>query len=123
MVGVMVGVVADVGVVVGLGVAVAWGLAVGLLVGLVVTVGMAVDVAAGGGVGLMKITRIAPSSGTGETILLPEMTTPMMTTTRTMIPTMMVSAAIVFRRSSILPYFISSFLHAANVHVGQLLHP
>lgn len=101
LVGVALGVVADVGEDVGLGVAVACGLVVGLAVGLIVLVGVSTSVAAGTGVGLMNITRMAPSSGTGETVLFPEISTPIIMMTRTTTPTMMVSAAIVFLRSSI----------------------
>ena len=104
----------DAGVVVGCGVLVADGAVVavglgvdvifivGLGVGLVVLAGVTVSVGTtAAAVGLINITRIAPSSGTGETTFRPEITRPITTTTKTMIPIMMVSAAIVFLRSSI----------------------
>lgn len=52
-------------------------------------------------VGLIKITLIALSSGTGETTFREEMMTPTTTTMRTTIPTMIVSAAMVRLLSSI----------------------
>jgi len=102
-VGVTVGVaVLPVGITVGEVVGFAVGLVVGCddFVGLTVAEGVTSSVIIGTGVGLINITLIAPSSGTGETIFFPDTRTPMMTMTRTMTPTMMVSAAIVFFRSS-----------------------
>jgi hypothetical protein len=124
-----VGVALPVGVGVSVGVAFAFDFGVG--VAFVVTEGSGVaDGEAGVSVGVINMTRIALSSGTGERIFLLERTMPMTTMTRMTTPTMIVSAAIVFLRSSIrrkyttrkqsdgVPYLISSFFHAAKVQVG-----
>ncbi|MBI3343096.1 hypothetical protein HY032_02990 [Candidatus Gottesmanbacteria bacterium] len=79
---------------VGLGVAVAFGLDVGD--GVTAVEGRGVVV------GLTKIIRIAPSSGTGETMdFLRVSTMPTINTTKKRKTTMSVIAATVFRRSSI----------------------
>ena len=96
-----VGLLAGVTVALGVTVTVACGFAVGRVVGRVVAAGLGVTGATGGNVGLIKITRIAPSSGTGDTTFLPVTNTPIIMTTRTIPPTTMVNAAIVFFRSSI----------------------
>jgi hypothetical protein len=137
LVGVTVGVVVFVGVVVTLPVGALVGLVVGLgvaataaLVG--VADGVGVSEIAGTVVGVINITLIALSSGTGETVFLLETTTPMTTTMNTTIPAMIVRAANVLRRSSIYlvykdtharaskqrDYLISSFFQAAKLHVG-----
>ena len=129
--GVTVGVVVvpAVGAVVGFGVVVAFAFTVGFSVTAGVVVGVGSKVVATIGVGLINITRIAPSSGTGETTFFPETRTPIIITTKTITPIMMVRAAIVFLRSSIditishhgnvkRTYLISSFFHAAKVQVG-----
>ncbi len=90
------------------GVAEIVGLTVGFAVGLAVAcgfcVGAGVPVAdtTGTAVGLINITRIALSSGTGDTVFLLEIITPTITTTSTITPAIIVSAANVFFRSSIL---------------------
>lgn len=85
------------------GVGVAFTAAVGcaLTAAFGVTVGLGSGVAVTMGVGVIKMTRIAPSSGTGDTVFFPETRTPITITTRTMTPAIIVSAAMVFRRSSI----------------------
>jgi len=69
---------------------------------LMLPVGVAIGVAPIDGVGLINITLIALSSGTGDMTLVRETKNPIPTTTKTMHPTIIVSAAIVFLRSSIL---------------------
>ena len=80
------------------------GLGVGFLVGVGAFVAcgawVGVSVVAGATVGVTKMILIALSSGTGETVFFPEITTPIMTTIKIPNPTMMVRAARVLRRSS-----------------------
>lgn len=99
---------------VGLGVAVAFGLAVG--VGASVGVRFADDV--GFAVGLTNIIRIAPSSGTGETMVFFRVAshTPPRSITKRM-TTMMVMAAAVFFRSSIA---IAYYLKAQNANLKTI---
>jgi len=97
-VGVALDVAVGVGVAVALGVGVAVALGLGVAVGLVVGVGLA-----GGsvGVGVTKIIFIAfSSSGTGETVFLPDTRTPTIMATSTKNPIIRVMAASVFFLSS-----------------------
>ncbi len=86
---------------VGLGVAVALG--VGFFVGVTALVGVsdAEGVAITTGVGETKMILMAPSSGTGDTVLLPARSTPMTIRISARTPMIIVTAAIVFLRSSI----------------------
>lgn len=86
-----------------LGVALGFGVPVACVLTVVfgVTVGVGSVVATSTGVGVINITRIAPSSGTGETVFLPDTNTPIMITMITTLPAIIVKAAIVFLRSSI----------------------
>lgn len=99
-VGALVGVVVPDGAAVGLGVAVGFDVALG--VGFPVDGGVGVFEGTETAVGLINITLIALSSGTGESTFLLDNTTPIMMTIKITTPTMIVSAAIVLRRSSIL---------------------
>ena len=80
------------------------GVAVGLLVVLAVGDGETDGDGelSGVGVGVVKMILIAPSSGTGDTVLLPEITTPATIATNAKHARRTVMAASVRRRSSIL---------------------
>ncbi len=105
--GVGVAVLVGVGVLVGVALPVEVGVTVGFAVGFGVTflvgVGETVLSAVGTaiGVGVEKIIFIAPSSGTGEMMVLRATSAPTNTITNTTTPTMMVMAASVLLRSSI----------------------
>ena len=87
-------------------------------VGFLVTpvVGSIVGDSTSTGVGVMKITRIALSSGTGESTCRFDITTPIITTTKITTPVMRVSAAIVFRLSSIPVVYGYLSINGKSIH-------
>lgn len=90
---------------VGLFVTVGVGVFLSVIVGLEGVVGVAVSMGNSDfdvGLGEIKIILIAPSSGTGESIFLPETRVPTITAKSNTKPTIKVTAASVRRRSSML---------------------